>query len=109
MKGWLIFLIAWMGSIPSWASLYGAYKFRRFRSLSRAYLLRGVLFVVGYGAFAVSFLIPSRLSVLTESGGICIFAGVLVGWILVRKALMQIAADAEEAKKFEQAAAGLNE
>jgi hypothetical protein len=67
------------------------------------FLLRGLLFVAGYGALVFSFLVPSRSSTLTWVIGICIFIGPFLVQVLLRNALKRAAAVPEEANKYELA------
>jgi hypothetical protein len=106
MSGWLLFLLIWMGSIPTWAMLYGAYRFRRFRDLSRYFLLRGLMFLALFGALAVSSVSPSISREVGMPGAVILlfFAGLLLTRSMQRKALKRIAENPEEAKRFEEAA-----
>jgi hypothetical protein len=104
MWEWIFFV--WLCSIPTWAFLYFAYKFRHCRELFRYLLFRGLLFLVGYGALAaltfpsVSSAISSHVQNWVTSGVSVVFvASYFVAMRLIRSAIKRQAENPEEAER----------
>jgi hypothetical protein len=104
MSGWIWFLITWMSSIPTWGFFYLAWRFRhlRDRGIFRYYLLRGVMFLAGYGVMAASFLFPS-LDVPLWLFPLLVVVVPILAMLMLRKGAKRLATDSEEARRYEEA------
>ena len=105
---WWLFML-WLYSMPVWAFLYVAYKFRRCRSRFRYFLLRGILFLVVYGALAIIKLPPLRSAIplnvqnwVTSGVWVMFLASPFITWRMMR-AIKREADNPEEVEQCRRA------